>query len=935
MKKLFVLIVLLLALIPVLTTPHGWPLRVANAQYSPMPNESSGSGCPGDITQCGGYKTLKDIDVRFDGTGTSGTPVPISPLFVSLPFASLGTETDGLLKYCSDCVKANPCVGGGGGAWAFGQNGAWSCNATNTLTPSAGAQILVSQSSSAYNFEPVGGDLSMDDFGNFTVHKVGGVNVSAITTAAVPLSYTLGGTGTNFGPEWLAATLANSSTGTVFNKLFRMTSAGTAQITNGTTDVDAYGIAFSGAGTTGNMWGFTAGFAVSCIFDGASSIGDYVVISNTVDESLGTSVTPVSGDCHDAGSTYPVSGAQILGRVFTSVSGAGQTGSILLYPGEMRGGGVGGPITSSQLITALTTPPPIGGTTPNTGAFTGLTSSSLTVTGFGSGCLQSASGVVSSTGTACGSGGGTIPNGAPPQMMGYSGTNTGEAETVTGDLTFTRTGANAYHAAVSGVGGSLPVMSIVNSGTVTGSDSSGAWTLNTAGPYASGNLTQYSILLGNGSGAIDAMSLNSSSTPYVVAEHNSGPPAFYGLGDLAVFSNDTNITASSSAGSNTIVFAWANYLAENRGGMGADMTAVVGGAIPISQTSGVYTPEVPGGDCTIDSAANFTCAGAKLEQVVMFNDTVTGTSNNKLAKPIAPSSCVHGCTAIAQITTTADTTGILGVVVSGGGTSGQATIQVAGSVQCFFDNSFTIGHYAVASTTSAGDCSDAGATYPRGVQVIGRITQTHYISFLGSMIMLPPDQEPANLTFSAPLQNTGTALNPVVAFTGVLSAPLGGTGSTLGPAYVVLPVPNAASTATETVTSKLVSIAPSGSFITAVMTTTSALGGAIGICGPGGTCGVTGTANVVQSGIAGCFFDGTAVVGDFVQISNTTTCGSQCLAANANTCCTGVGTGTPIAGDCHDSGSTYPSTGGMVFGRVATATTGPGFNTMVINFPIQ
>jgi len=36
------------------------------------------------------------------------------------------------------------------------------------------------------------------------------------------------------------------------------------------------------------------------------------------------------------------------------------------------------------------------------------------------------------------------PAGAPPQVVGYSATNTGEAETVSGDCVFTRTGTNAY-----------------------------------------------------------------------------------------------------------------------------------------------------------------------------------------------------------------------------------------------------------------------------------------------------------------------------------------------------------------------------------------------------------------------------------------------------------------------------------------------------------
>lgn len=41
---------------------------------------------------------------------------------------SLGTPANGTMVYCSDCTKATPCAGGGGGAVAFRINGAWDCN---------------------------------------------------------------------------------------------------------------------------------------------------------------------------------------------------------------------------------------------------------------------------------------------------------------------------------------------------------------------------------------------------------------------------------------------------------------------------------------------------------------------------------------------------------------------------------------------------------------------------------------------------------------------------------------------------------------------------------------------------------------------------------------------------------------------------------------
>ncbi len=43
-------------------------------------------------------------------------------------FGSLGTPANGSFTYCTDCTLANPCAGGGTGAFAKRLNGAWVCN---------------------------------------------------------------------------------------------------------------------------------------------------------------------------------------------------------------------------------------------------------------------------------------------------------------------------------------------------------------------------------------------------------------------------------------------------------------------------------------------------------------------------------------------------------------------------------------------------------------------------------------------------------------------------------------------------------------------------------------------------------------------------------------------------------------------------------------
>lgn len=77
----------------------------------------------------------------------------------------------------------------------------------------------------------------------------------------------------------------------------------------------------------------------------------------------------------------------------------------------------------------------------------------------------------------------------------------------------------------------------------------------------------------------------------------------------------------------------------------------------------------------------------------------------------------------AQTVGTGDTTGeIVGICNSncgGSGTFATANIAIIGQQSCVFDNGITTGDFVVVSTTTAGDCHDAGSTVPTAVQVLG------------------------------------------------------------------------------------------------------------------------------------------------------------------------------------------------------------------------
>lgn len=101
------------------------------------------------------------------------------------------------------------------------------------------------------------------------------------------------------------------------------------------------------------------------------------------------------------------------------------------------------------------------------------------------------------------------------------------------------------------------------------------------------------------------------------------------------------------------------------------------------------------------------------------NASSTGTTVNKLAK-------LTGAPSTAVIAATTDTSGIIGIVVDGAGTSSNAQIAVKGQASCIFDGATTAGDYVQISGTTAGDCHDTGAaTYPASGQVLGRVLSTN------------------------------------------------------------------------------------------------------------------------------------------------------------------------------------------------------------------
>jgi hypothetical protein len=128
------------------------------------------------------------------------------------------------------------------------------------------------------------------------------------------------------------------------------------------------------------------------------------------------------------------------------------------------------------------------------------------------------------------------------------------------------------------------------------------------------------------------------------------------------------------------------------------------------------------------------------------NATSTGTTANKIAK-------LTGAPSTAVITATTDISGAIGIVVGGAGATGNARIAIDGQASCVFDGATIAGDYVRISSITAGDCHDAGASYPVNVQTIGRVLSTNAAGGTYA-VALSPTGEPALGTFAT--QNFAT-----------------------------------------------------------------------------------------------------------------------------------------------------------------------------------
>ena len=366
----------------------------------------------------------------------------------------------------------------------------------------------------------------------------------------------------------------------------------------------------------------------------------------------------------------------------------------------------------------------------------------LPVTGGGFQCLHvNNAGIVSGTGADCGSGGsasGTVNSGATSQVAMYAGNGTA----VSGDTVLTDNGTTLNYQGLGGI--STTAGAFGGNVTVNGQ-------LQVAGPWMVSSPIPGTSMANAGAGT-SSIGISNDGNFYISA-NGSSPQKVATAATSSFFSNlwqeDANTLGQFNGGNGQSLHVYGTYSNAStfeRTGLGWD--AGDNYFVVKNENAGTGTSQRgigfwigSGIRWGINTASEFkpfsnnafdigdaafaprtVYAGTSIDTLTqgrmnfeLCNDATTGTALNFLARYNGENP------ACAVKAGTGDTDGIIGVVSNGPGTTGNAVITYQGAAQCSFDGSATAGDYVVASTTAPGDCHDAGATRPSGVQVLGRV----------------------------------------------------------------------------------------------------------------------------------------------------------------------------------------------------------------------
>ena len=307
---------------------------------------------------------------------------------------------------------------------------------------------------------------------------------------------------------------------------------------------------------------------------------------------------------------------------------------------------------------------------------------------------------------------GGVPNGAPPQIVGYSATNTGEAETLSGDATLTRAGANSYTIAVTKTGGTA--FSALATAAVPLSVANGG----------RGSSTAPAV------GQIDVASSTTAFTPVTM----SGDATITSAGVITV--TKTSGTAFTGLATATIPLSVAN------GGIGATSLAA---ANIVTQTGAITA-----GNCVKwQTTTSITDAGA------------TCGSGTGGVTSVGLSGGTTGLTVTGSPITTSGTMTLGGTLAIANGGTGSGTL--AGANIAVFSGTITAGNCVKwLTTTTVTDAGSACGTGGGG----GAAIFTHTLTAGTSATLLVNSTSPAiDVNYETPTGNF-TATTPAAASMG-------------------------------------------------------------------------------------------------------------------------------------------------------------------------
>lgn len=320
--------------------------------------------------------------------------------------------------------------------------------------------------------------------------------------------------------------------------------------------------------------------------------------------------------------------------------------------------------------------------------------------------------------TTGGSGGSSTISSGTQYQLGYYATT---GSTISGDSNITTDANNDLIISIGkvGIGTSSPgalltvgnnAFEVNGSGTVL----AGTWNGAAVGPTFGGTgLTAYAtgdIIYASAANTLSRLAAGINGNVLTLA---GGVPTWAAsTGGVTSFSAGTTGLTPNTATTGAIVLSGTLGVANGGTGLSTLTSNVIykGNGTGALATSGLTD------NGTIVSSSESVDVTSKAVLMEIANAGTTGTTLNALAK--------LNTSGAAVIAATADTDGMLGVVMGGAGTTGNAQIAAAGQASCIFDGATTSGDFVTISTTTAGDCHDAGAARPSG-QTVGRVLSTN------------------------------------------------------------------------------------------------------------------------------------------------------------------------------------------------------------------